>query len=171
MLAHRTRDDRSSAGNGRDGNNNSRGTSGGGLDDLLSRNSMDEYRIATHKVELPLFDGSDPVGWITRAETYFEIQNVFDNNKVKLTKLSMEGSTIHWFNLLFETEDHLSWAMLKQALIERTEVDVSLNWECGGIHLGVRILVISGGSPPGGAVLGLFYGRSSTRAATSSADI
>jgi hypothetical protein len=26
------------------------------------------------KVELPPFDDEDPVGWITRVETYFEVQ-------------------------------------------------------------------------------------------------
>lgn len=39
--------------------------------------------------------------------------------KVKLTKLNMEGSTIHWFNSLYETEDHLTWLELRQAMIER----------------------------------------------------
>ena len=33
-----------------------------------------EERMTAKKVELPLFDGTDPVGWITRAETYFEVQ-------------------------------------------------------------------------------------------------
>ncbi|MCI57807.1 retrotransposon gag protein, partial [Trifolium medium] len=31
----------------------------------------------------------------------------------------MEGSTIHWFNLLMETEDLLSWEKLKKSLIGR----------------------------------------------------
>ncbi|MCH80746.1 enzymatic polyprotein, partial [Trifolium medium] len=39
--------------------------------------------------------------------------------KVKLARLSMEGSTIHWFNLLLETEDELSWVKLKKELIAR----------------------------------------------------
>ncbi|GAU10872.1 hypothetical protein TSUD_424570, partial [Trifolium subterraneum] len=39
--------------------------------------------------------------------------------RVKLARLSMEGSTIHWFNLLMETEDDLSWEKLKRSLIAR----------------------------------------------------
>ncbi|KAJ1422761.1 Retrotransposon gag domain [Sesbania bispinosa] len=84
-----------------------------------SGNNMDDYRMTGKKVELPLFDGVDPVGWITRAETYFEVQNTSDEVKVKLAKLSMDGYTIHWFNLWKETEDHLTWPKLKQALIEQ----------------------------------------------------
>ncbi|KAK2383962.1 hypothetical protein QL285_071364 [Trifolium repens] len=39
--------------------------------------------------------------------------------QVKLTRLSMESSTIHWFNLLLETEDDISLEKLKRALIAR----------------------------------------------------
>jgi len=53
------------------------------------------------------------------VQRHFEVQNISDAVKVKLAKLSMEGATIHWFNLLRETEDHLSWSIFKQALIER----------------------------------------------------
>jgi len=77
--------------------------------------NQSESRLAGKKVKLPLFDGDDPVGWITRAEIYFDA----DVMRVKLARLSMEGSTIHWFNLLMETEDALSWEKLKRALIAR----------------------------------------------------
>ncbi|GAU42021.1 hypothetical protein TSUD_90550 [Trifolium subterraneum] len=33
-----------------------------------------ESRLAGKKVKLPLFDGDDPVAWITRAEIYFDVQ-------------------------------------------------------------------------------------------------
>lgn len=59
--------------------------------------------MAVRKAELPLFDGADPVGWITRAETYFEVQDTSDEVKVRLAKLSMDDPTIYWFNLLKET--------------------------------------------------------------------
>jgi len=78
-----------------------------------------EYRIAVKKVELPPFDGEDRVGWITRAKTYFEVQGSSEEVKVRLAKLSMEGATIHWFNLLCETDDDLTWVKLKRALIDR----------------------------------------------------
>ncbi|GAU10042.1 hypothetical protein TSUD_272800 [Trifolium subterraneum] len=78
-----------------------------------------ESRLAGKKVKLPLFDGEDPVAWITRAEIYFDVQGTIDEMKVKLARLSMEGSTIHWFNLLLETEDDLCWEKLKRSLIAR----------------------------------------------------
>lgn len=84
------------------------------VDDRLA-----EYRMAVKKVELPMFDGDDPMGWITRAEIYFEVQNSSEAIKVKLAKLCMEGTTIHWFNLLCATVENLSWEDFKRALIER----------------------------------------------------
>jgi hypothetical protein len=59
------------------------------------------------------------VAWITRAEIYFDVQSTVDEMKVKLARLSMEGATIHWFNLLMETEDLLMWEKLKKSLIAR----------------------------------------------------
>lgn len=81
--------------------------------------SQSESRLAGKKVKLPVFEGEDPVAWITRAEIYFDVQNAPEDLRVKLTRLSMEGPTIHWFNLLMETEDELSWEKLKRALIAR----------------------------------------------------
>jgi hypothetical protein len=81
--------------------------------------SQGESRLAGKKVKLPVFEGDDPVAWITRAEIYFDVQNTTDDMRVKLARLSMEGATIHWFNLLMETEDELTWEKLKKSLIAR----------------------------------------------------
>ena len=58
---------------------------------LLSEESVPEYKMAAKKVELPPFDGEDPMVWITRAETYFEVHGSSEEVKVRLVKLSMEG--------------------------------------------------------------------------------
>ncbi|KAL9298291.1 hypothetical protein ACSQ67_024187 [Phaseolus vulgaris] len=78
-----------------------------------------ESRLAGKKVKLPSFEGEDPMAWITRAEIYFDVRNTPEDMRVKLSRLSMEGPTIHWFNLSMETEDRLSWEKLKRALIAR----------------------------------------------------
>jgi len=85
----------------------------------VGESSQEESRLSGKKVKLPLFEGDDLVAWITRVEIYFDVQNTTDKMRVKLARLSMEGSTIHWFNLLMETEDELSWEKLKRALIAR----------------------------------------------------
>ncbi|XP_068472156.1 uncharacterized protein [Phaseolus vulgaris] len=99
----------------KEGNREGEASSGNSSGDSPSS----ESRLAGKKVKLPLFDGEDPVAWITRAEIYFDVQNTPEDMRVKLSRLSMEGPTIHWFNLLMETEDQLSWEKLKRALIAR----------------------------------------------------
>ncbi|MCH83606.1 pentatricopeptide repeat-containing protein [Trifolium medium] len=88
-------------------------------EESVEASTMNESRLARKKVKLPLFEGDDPVAWITHAEIYFDVQQTPDEMRVKLSRLSMEGPTIHWFNLLMETKDQLSWEKLKKALIVR----------------------------------------------------
>ncbi|KAF2321414.1 hypothetical protein GH714_041007 [Hevea brasiliensis] len=42
------------------------------------------------KVDVPSFDGNDPVGWLARTEQYFEIHGVQNELKVSLALVSME---------------------------------------------------------------------------------
>ncbi|WVY94800.1 hypothetical protein V8G54_033888 [Vigna mungo] len=44
------------------------------------------------KVELPVFEGTDPLNWINWAERFFELQGVTEEEKVRIAYVSMEGS-------------------------------------------------------------------------------
>ena len=70
ILDHRTNDDRNSGHNNRGSLGGDHSSTSGGKGVLTFENPMEEYWLAARKVELPLFDGRDPVGWITRAETF-----------------------------------------------------------------------------------------------------
>jgi hypothetical protein len=78
-----------------------------------------EFRQAVKKVELPMFDGGDPAGWISRAEIYFRVQGTRPEVKVQLAQLCMEGATIHFFNSLLNEEEEVTWDRLKEALLDR----------------------------------------------------
>jgi uncharacterized coiled-coil protein SlyX len=41
--------------------------------------SQSESHLAGKKVKLPVFEGEDPVAWITRAEIYFNVQKTADD--------------------------------------------------------------------------------------------
>ncbi|KAL5192892.1 hypothetical protein HKD37_20G055210 [Glycine soja] len=43
------------------------------------------------KVELPTFEGSDPLGWVARAERFFKVQQIKPTEKLRLAFISMEG--------------------------------------------------------------------------------
>ncbi|GAU43451.1 hypothetical protein TSUD_140880 [Trifolium subterraneum] len=92
-----------------------------GVKDTLAllMQQMQQQSALMAEVKLLVFEGDDPVAWITCAEIYFDVQNTPGAMRVKLSRLSKEGPTIHWFNLLLETEDVLSWEKLKKSLIAR----------------------------------------------------
>ena len=47
------------------------------------------------KVELPTFEGHDPLGWLARAEKFFEVQQVKTSERLRLAFFSMEGNVVH----------------------------------------------------------------------------
>lgn len=48
------------------------------------------------KIEFPKFDGTEPKGWIIKAEQYFEFICIDDYRKVKLSGLHFEGKASVW---------------------------------------------------------------------------
>jgi len=82
-------------GKGSPENEGSSGNSSGGSGGAV----LSEFRHAVKKVELPMFNGKDPAGWISRAEIYFRIQETTPKVKIRLAQLCMEGSTIHFATL------------------------------------------------------------------------
>ncbi|XP_052723768.1 uncharacterized protein LOC128193723 [Vigna angularis] len=71
------------------------------------------------RVELPVFEGSEPMNWIYRADKFFELQGVPEEEKLRLAYISMEGIAGHWFRFWREKARNRSWAGLKEALVIR----------------------------------------------------
>ena len=70
-------------------------------------------------MELPNFDGSDPTGWLARAEKFFEVHGVKSELKVSMAFVSMEGPPVHWFQCLTTKSLNLSWEKLRAELLKR----------------------------------------------------
>ncbi|KOM49767.1 hypothetical protein LR48_Vigan08g059400 [Vigna angularis] len=71
------------------------------------------------RVELPVFEGSEPMNWIYRADKFFELQGVPEDEKLRLAYISMEGMAGHWFRFWREKARNRSWVGLKEALVVR----------------------------------------------------
>lgn len=70
-------------------------------------------------MELPSFEGVDPLGWIARAATFFEVQRVKSSKKLLLAFISMEGDAVHWFQFWQQKSKHHTWEDFTAALIRR----------------------------------------------------
>lgn len=88
---------------------------------------LDEPTLVSKKIEMPNFDGSDPVGWIVRAKQLFEIQNIFEEHKISLALVSMEGAPLHWLGWLRQRNPQLIWDQLRRELMQRYSDDISEN--------------------------------------------
>ncbi|KAD5316960.1 hypothetical protein E3N88_16906 [Mikania micrantha] len=74
---------------------------------------------AVKKIQLPEFSGFDPQGWIQKATLYFEINNTPEDLRIRLAQMSMVGVAQHWFTVIRQLRDSISWADFKLELLQR----------------------------------------------------
>ena len=69
-------------------------------------------------VKMPMFEGENPLGWITCAENFFAVQHVQQSTKVRLIFITMEGNALHWFQYWRHKTKRKSWSIFKAVLIK-----------------------------------------------------
>ncbi|KAA0059568.1 transposon Tf2-1 polyprotein isoform X1 [Cucumis melo var. makuwa] len=52
------------------------------------------HRSKFKKVEMPVFDGTDPDSWLFRADRYFKIHNLSDSEKLTVAVISFNGPAL-----------------------------------------------------------------------------
>lgn len=72
-------------------------------------------------IEFPRFDGTDPKGWVLRAEQYFEFITMDEFRKVKLAGLHVEGKTNVWYRFYQGSRTNISWKIFQADVISRFE--------------------------------------------------
>ncbi|XP_024017591.1 uncharacterized protein LOC112090471 [Morus notabilis] len=79
--------------------------------------SCTEFR--TRRVEMPVFDGENPDGWIFRAERYFSLNRLTDREKLDVAVVSLEGEALAWFQWEDRRWAVRDWTELKRKVLER----------------------------------------------------
>ncbi|KAL4587886.1 hypothetical protein LXL04_000762 [Taraxacum kok-saghyz] len=80
---------------------------------------VDETLFSLPKVKLPLFDGSDTRGWVTKADLYFKVHNTPPSQMLYLSQMCMDGSALHWFTNLLIRHPHTTWEQFRLKLLNR----------------------------------------------------
>ena len=78
--------------------------------------SFDHPHPSQLKLNFPKFSGEDPIGWLYRAEQYFEFQNIRAAQRVQLAAFHLEGIVLQWFRWLTKFRGPLTWDELTQAI-------------------------------------------------------
>ena len=85
----------------------------------LQSDSPQGFPWAAKKIKLPEFHGFDPQGWIKKADLYFEIHGTPPHLCIRLAQLSMVGVAQHWFTIVNQIYESLSWEQLTRELLQR----------------------------------------------------
>lgn len=68
---------------------------------------------------MPLFDGSDPDGWILRGEKFFDIYRLSEEEKLEAAVVSLEGDALRWYQFENRRRPIKGWKDLKgRAVLE-----------------------------------------------------
>lgn len=76
--------------NDRNGSGVGSGGHGGGL---FTGNSNWRYR----KLDMPIFDGADPDGWVLRAERYFHFYRMSEEEMLDAAAIAMDRDALRWY--------------------------------------------------------------------------
>ncbi|XP_058757922.1 uncharacterized protein LOC131631166 [Vicia villosa] len=68
------------------------------------------------KLELPLFDGSNPLEWLFQAEQFFGFYNLPPENRLSLTSFYMKGDALGWFKWMYQNRLLTDWVSFTRAL-------------------------------------------------------
>ncbi|XP_061968341.1 uncharacterized protein LOC133691764 [Populus nigra] len=85
-----------------------------------SRNPNTTSQTHSHlKLSFPRFDGSEPTGWVYKAEQYFEFQAIDSAQQVQLASFHLDGIALQWHRWLTKFRGPLLWNEFVQALLQR----------------------------------------------------
>ncbi|TYJ98044.1 retrotransposon protein [Cucumis melo var. makuwa] len=70
------------------------------------------------KLEIPVFNGENPETWIYRAEHYFDINELVDEEKVKVAVVSFGPDEVNWFRWSNNRKKVKTWEDLKRRMFE-----------------------------------------------------
>jgi len=62
-----------------------------------SNNGLSPFSRTAVKLNIPHFDGSNPLGWIFKITQYFELHNISEDQHLRIASFSMEGEALSWF--------------------------------------------------------------------------
>lgn len=68
------------------------------------------------KLDVPRFDGSDPLGWIFKINQFFEFHGTSEQERLTIASFYMDGRALAWFKWMTDNGQFTSWPVFLQAL-------------------------------------------------------
>ena len=86
--------------------------------DEMRRGGNGEWR-GSRRVEMLVFTGENPDGWIFRADRYFATYGLTEEEKLVVAAMSLDGDALSWYQWTNSREVFRSWENLKRRLLLR----------------------------------------------------
>ncbi|CAJ2644149.1 unnamed protein product [Trifolium pratense] len=71
------------------------------------------------KLDIPRFDGTDPMGWIFKINQFFYYHLTPDEQRLRIASFYMDGDALSWFQWMHSNGQILTWTSFLQALETR----------------------------------------------------
>ncbi|KAF5446449.1 hypothetical protein F2P56_032077, partial [Juglans regia] len=68
------------------------------------------------KLDFPHFDGSDPAGWVFKADHYFEFHQTHPSQKLLMAAYHMQGEALIWYKGAWDSGQFNSWETFTRIL-------------------------------------------------------
>ena len=71
------------------------------------------------KLDVPRFDGHDPLGWIFKISQFFDYQGIPELERLTIASFYMDGPALSWYQWMHRNGFFSSWPAMLQALESR----------------------------------------------------
>lgn len=71
------------------------------------------------KLDMPLFDGTDPDGWILRVDRYFNFYKLSEEERLEAVVVALEGDALRWYQWEHKRHPIRRWADLKGFILRQ----------------------------------------------------
>jgi hypothetical protein len=69
------------------------------------------------RLDFPRFDGSDPAGWLYRAEQFFEYHQTQAIQQIRIASFHLEGDALQWYRWATTANPMATWPEFAKALL------------------------------------------------------
>ncbi|XP_058725452.1 uncharacterized protein LOC131596726 [Vicia villosa] len=80
---------------------------------------MHSFPTTTMKLDIPRFNGTDPLGWIFKINQFFDYHMTPEDQRLRIASFYMEGEALGWFQWMHSNNMLLSWSAFLQAIESR----------------------------------------------------
>lgn len=81
--------------------------------------SLRSHQRPPVKLDVPRFDGHDPLGWIFKISQFFEYQGTPEEERITVASFYLDGAALSWFQWMHQNGFITSWPALLQAIETR----------------------------------------------------